>query len=398
MTTEITERRQAEADRERLNEQLAQAYKMESIGRLAGGVAHDFNNMLGVILGHVELALPHAAPPGPLRASLTEIEKAARRSADLTRQLLAFARKQTVIPKVLDLNQVVSNMLTILRRLIGENIKLVWRPGNELWPIKVDPSQIDQILANLCANARDAITGVGKIEIGTENSRVSTACSSENEGCREGDFIVLTISDTGCGMDPDTRAKLFEPFYTTKEVGKGTGLGLAMVYGIVQQNKGFVTVDSTPGEGSSFRLFFPRHMLDGPTRPENVEERPVAGTETVLLVEDEAALLNMTGEMLASLGYRVIPAASPATAIQTALKFDGVIDLLLTDIVMPEMNGWQLVETLRPIRPAMKLLFTSGYTATALPHPDILEGNAHFIQKPFSMRDLSRKIREALGQ
>ncbi len=235
MSTEITVHKQAEAERKRLHEQLAQAGKMESIGRLAGGIAHDFNNMLGVILGHIELAMLRAPHPDPLQASLKEIEKAARRSADLTRQLLAFARKQPIKPRVIDLNKIVSGMLTLLRRLIGEDIELVWLPGDNLWPIRMDPSQLDQILANLAANARDAIDGVGKIVITTENIHFDAAFCLENEGCQEGDFVILTVSDTGCGMDDETRAKVFEPFYTTKEIGKGVGLGLAMVYGIVSR-------------------------------------------------------------------------------------------------------------------------------------------------------------------
>lgn len=399
MTTEITERKQAEAERERLCEQLAQAYKLESIGRLAGGVAHDFNNMLGVILGHIELALLRAPQSGPLHTSLKEIEKAAQRSAALTRQLLAFARKQTAVPKVIDLNERVHGMLTILHRLIGEDIEFVWQPGADLWPIKMDPSQIDQILANLCANARDAIDSVGRIVIGTGNIRVDDVFCRDREGCREGDFVVLSINDTGCGMDRETQANLFEPFYTTKEVGKGTGLGLAMVYGIVQQNSGFVTVNSTPGEGTGFKLFLPRHDAPAPPSPmEEVRETLLPGTETILLVEDEAAILDMTALMLDQMGYRVLKANSPFAAIRLVEACAGTIDLLMTDVVMPEMNGWELAEKLQAMQPGMKQLFTSGYTSTTIGRPHILDENVHFIQKPFAMQELSVKVRAALNR
>ena len=397
MTTEITERKQAEADRERLSEQLAQAYKLESIGRLAGGIAHDFNNMLGVILGHIELALLSAPQTGAIHASLKEIEKAAQRSAALTRQLLAFARKQTVIPKILDLNEVVHGMLTILRRLIGEDIEFVWLPGEELWLIKMDPSQIDQILANLCANARDAIESVGKIVISTSNASVDADFCRNKEGCRAGHFVVLSITDTGCGMDHETRANLFEPFYTTKEIGKGTGLGLAMVYGIVQQNHGFVTVDSAPGKGTGFKLYLPRYDTpSAPARLEEARETLSLGTETILLVEDEPAILDMAGLMLEQMGYRVIKANSPFEAIHLARGCSGKIDLLMTDVVMPEMNGWELAKKLHTIQPAIKQLFTSGYTSMAIAQPDVLDEGVHFIQKPFTMQDLSVKVREAL--
>ncbi len=256
---DISERLRAEEEQARLREELSQARKMESIGRLAGGIAHDFNNMLGVILGHTELALMRLPEEAPLRNNLTEIDKAARRSAELTRRLLAFARKQTVIPKVLDLNEIVDGMQAMLGRLIGEDIDFRWSPGENLWSIKMDPSQLDQILANLCANARDAIRNIGKVVISTANRHFDAAFCDNHEGCREGDFVVLSVADNGCGMDKEVLAHLFEPFYTTKEVGKGTGLGLATVYGIAQQNGGFITVDSEPGEGSCFAVFLPRH-------------------------------------------------------------------------------------------------------------------------------------------
>lgn len=397
MTTEITERKQAEEDRERLSEQLAQAYRMESIGRLAGGIAHDFNNMLGVILGHTELVLHTSQLSGPHLNSIKEIEKAARRSSDLTRQLLAFARKQTVVPKVLDLNETVNGVLTILQRIIGEDIEFVWQPGESLWTIKMDPTQIDQILTNLCANARDAIESVGKITIDTRNISVDAAFCKDKVGCREGDFVVLSITDNGCGMHEDVKTMLFEPFYTTKELGKGTGLGLAMIYGIVQQNNGFITVDSKPGLGTSFKLYLPRY--DVPHVPSSVEEERKElslGSGTILLVEDEPANLEIACLMLKNLGYNVVTASSPAEAIQLARQYQEEIDLLMTDVIMPEMNGWDLAQELKAIQPDMKQLFTSGYTSTTVAQPSFFIENVHFIQKPFNMHELSVKVHEAM--
>ncbi len=399
MTTEITERRQAEEERERLRGQLSQAHKMESIGRLAGGIAHDFNNMLGVILGHIELALMRVSPSEQLHGNLQEIEKAARRSADLTRQLLAFARKQTVVPKVLDLNETVTGMLNMLRRLIGEDIDLVWSPGEGLWPVKMDPTQIDQILANLCANARDSINNVGRVIISTENATISTAYCIEHEGCAAGDFIMLSVTDNGCGMEKETLPLLFEPFYTTKEIGKGTGLGLATVYGIVQQNNGFIKVDSEPGRGTTFSVCLPRH--DEPISScakEDGAETLSLGRGTVLLVEDEPAILAMATQMLEKIGYRVLTAGTPLTAIRLAREQVGEIDLLLTDVIMPEMNGWELSKKLLEIQPGMKRLFTSGYTADTIAQHSVLDEEVHFIQKPFTMQELSTRVRKAMEQ
>ncbi|RPH39007.1 MAG: PAS domain S-box protein, partial [Desulfobulbaceae bacterium] len=374
MTTEITERKQAEDERERLLEQLLQSRKMESIGRLAGGVAHDFNNMLGVILGHTELALLSVPSSEQVYGNLKEIEKAAQRSADLTRQLLAFARKQTIMPKVLNLNETVSGMLPMLRRLMGENIDLVWSPSDDLWPLKIDPAQVDQILANLCANARDSIVNVGKVMISTENDTIAQAFCVAHEGCMAGDFVILSVTDNGCGMARETLPLLFEPFYTTKEIGKGTGLGLATVYGIVQQNRGFIMVDSELGKGTSFRIYLPRHV-DQENDNVGIGEGyslPL-GQETILLVEDEQAVLEMATQMLRKIGYRVLVAASPSAAVSLAHKHMGEIDLLITDVIMPEMNGWELSKILLEIQPGMKRLFTSGYTADAIAQHNVLE-------------------------
>ncbi len=395
---DVTERKQAEAEREKLQEQLNQAQKMESVGRLAGGVAHDFNNMLGVILGHTELALLQTDENHDLYSDLKEIQKAAQRSADLTKQLLTFARKQTISPKQLDLNDTVESMLNMLRRLIGENIDLVWKPSAHIWPVKMDPSQIDQILANLCINARDAISGVGKLTIETGRKSFDEDYCSVHQGFIPGDFVLLTISDNGCGMDKDTLDNLFEPFFTTKEVGKGTGLGLATIYGIVKQNNGLINVYSEPGQGSIFTIHLPRLVADEDTDKAMPQKRAAAGgTETILLVEDELSILRMTRMMLEKKGYTVLSAATPTEALEKAKYHSGVIDLLMTDVVMPEMNGRDLSGQITDLYPDIRLLFMSGYTANVIAHQGILDDGVTFIQKPFSMAEMTEKLREVLN-
>ena len=380
-----------------LERQLQQAKKMESVGRLAGGVAHDFNNMLGVIIGHAELAMNQVAPDQPLYASLAEINMAAQRSAELTRQLLAFARKQTVAPKVLDLNKTMAGMLNMLRRLIGENILLNWQPGANLWLIKMDPSQIDQILVNLCINARDAIAGIGKLTIETENHVLDDAYCATHAGCVPGEYVLLTVSDTGCGMDKATLAQIFEPFFTTKDIGAGTGLGLATVYGVIKQNNGFINAYSEPGQGTKFTIYLPRYTGQAEQAPtEGIAEPAMGGQETILLVEDEPAILHMTRIMLAGLGYTVLAASTPAEAIRLAQEHIGEIRLLMTDVVMPEINGRDLAEKLLSLDPHLKILFMSGYTADIIAHQGILNEKARFLQKPFSTTDLAIKVREAL--
>jgi len=394
---DITERKQAEAEKEKLQSQLTQAQKMESVGRLAGGVAHDFNNMLGVILGHAEFALEKAEPGHELHADLKEIQSAAKRSADITKQLLAFARKQTISPRKLDLNDTVESMLNMLRRLIGEDIDLVWKPSAHLWPLKMDPSQIDQILANLCVNARDAIAGVGKLTIETGRKTFDEEYCSEHPGFIPGEFVLLAVSDNGCGMDKDTLKNLFEPFFTTKGIGKGTGLGLATIYGIVKQNNGFINVYSEPGQGSIFKIYLPRVVA-----PEDIDravpekKAAVGGTETILLVEDEPAILNMTRIMLERKGYFILSAATPTKAIDMANAHADKIHLLMTDVVMPEMNGRNLSGKITDLYPDIRLLFMSGYTANVIAHQGVLDDGVAFIQKPFSMADLAEKVREVL--
>jgi PAS domain S-box-containing protein len=396
---DMTERTRTDQERLRLEAQLQQAQKMESVGRLAGGVAHDFNNMLCVILGHVDLAMAQVDAGEPLHADLGEIKSAAERSANLTRQLLAFARKQVIAPKVLDLNEAVESMLKMLRRLIGEDISLVWVPDPGLWPVKIDPAQIDQILANLCVNARDAISGVGKVSIETENRTFDADDCAANVEVTAGEYVRLAISDDGCGMDKATQQKLFEPFFTTKAVGLGTGLGLATVYGIVKQNKGFLNVCSEPSRGTTFTVYLPRHLPKTEHVRAEVPEGPILrGHETILLVEDEPAILRVATKMLERQGYTVLAAGSPADAIRWAGERGGEIHLLVTDVVMPEMNGRDLARKVLGLHPAIKRLFMSGYTSGVIGRQGTIDEGMHFIQKPFSARELATKVREALDQ
>ena len=396
---DVTELKLAEAEREKLQVQLIQAQKMESVGRLAGGVAHDFNNMLGVILGYSEMTLDIVDENNPIHQPLNGIHQAALRSADLTRQLLTFARKQTIAPKVLDLNNTIEGMLAMLRRLIGENIDLAWLPGNNLGQSKLDPSQIDQILANLCVNARDAIADTGKIVIETSSIKVDNGFHTAGyEECKPGKYILLSITDNGCGMNSEETSHIFEPFYTTKANNEGTGLGLATVYGIVRQNNGFINVYSEPGCGTTFKIYLPEYLPapDHSGREEAVQ-KVIPGSETILLVEDEAMILQMTTRMLELLGYQVLPASSPNEALTLVGEYPDEIQLLLTDVVMPGMNGRNLAAKLVSFHPGLKKLFMSGYTADVISHHGVLEEGVHFIQKPFSYKDLAVKLREVLS-
>jgi PAS domain S-box-containing protein len=386
-------------ERVNLQAELVQAQKMESVGRLAGGVAHDYNNVLSVIIGFTELTIDDVDPTGPLRANLEEVLAAANRAKDITRQLLAFARKQTIAPKVLDLNDNVEGMLKMLRRLIGEDIDLVWLPGQSLWPVKMDPSQVDQILANLCVNARDAIEGVGKVTIETDTVVFDADYCADHVGFVPGEFVKLAVSDNGCGMDKGILNNIFEPFFTTKEAEKGTGLGLAMVYGIVKQNNGFINVYSEPGKGTTIKIYLPRH--EGKTaeiQGETKAEIPLGRGETVLLVEDDLPILKLARKILDGLGYTVLIAGTPGEALGLAEKHTGEIHLLVTDVIMPEMNGRELAERLQSLCPGLKYLFMSGYTANAIAHRNVLEKGVHFIQKPFSKAELARSVRKALDE
>ena len=382
-----------------LESQFRQAQKMEAVGLLAGGVAHDFNNMLGVILGYAELALCKVDPAQPLHGDLEKILEAAKRSADITRQLLAFARKQTIIPVVLDLNETVKSMLTMLHRLIGEDIDLAWLPEVDLCPIKMDPVQIDQILANLCINARDAIADVGRVTIETGNAVLDETYCAHHAGFVAGEYVLLAVSDDGCGMDKEILDRIFEPFFTRKGAGQGTGLGLSTVYGIVKQNNGFINVYSEPGNGTTFSIYLPRctdRTVD--TRRESAAEIPLSRGETLLVVEDEPAILKMGKTMLEQLGYRVLAADTPGEAIGLAEEHANEIHLLITDVVMPAMNGRDLAGRLQSLNPSMKILFMSGYTADVIAHRGVLDDGVNFIQKPFSTKDLAFKVRKALSE
>ncbi|MCJ8502836.1 CHASE domain-containing protein [Desulfatitalea alkaliphila] len=388
---DITEQR-------RLQAQLFQSQKMESVGRLAGGVAHDFNNMLSVISGYSELLLDKLAPDDPSRQDVAEIASAAQRSALLVRHLLAFARKQTIAPVSLDLNTTVGGMIKMLERMIGEHIAIEWRPAPDLWRIRMDPAQLDQVLTNLAVNARDAIAGTGRVIIETANATFDEAYSREHAECLPGQYVMLAVSDNGQGMEKQVVAQLFEPFFTTKPQGEGTGLGLSTVYGIVTQNRGFVNVYSEPGTGSTFRIYLPRDTVveQAPARPTAPAPAP-SGTETVLLVEDEPSLLELATLMLQRLGYTVVAAQSPGRALALARAADRHIDLLMTDVIMPEMSGRDLWQAMRALRPTLKCLFMSGYTANVIAHHGVLEENVYFLQKPFNTAALAAKLREVLA-
>jgi len=396
--TDLTDRKRMEQEAKELNEQLFQAQKMESIGRLAGGVAHDFNNMLNVILGYAEMALEDIDLESPLAYPLQQIADAAQRSSAITRQLLAFARKQTIAPQVLDLNATISGMLKMLQRLIGEDIVLDWFPGDDLRPVMMDPSQVDQLLANLCVNARDAISGGGRITIRSAMAERAPLLSPPQGDATAGQYVLLSISDNGQGMTKETRAKIFEPFFTTKKSGQGTGLGLATVFGIIKQNKGVINVTSEPDRGATFDIFLPAHTEEkqGIAIQENAKKNPSGQGETVLLVEDDESILRMTNTFLKRLGYKVFFADNPASAIRLFEEEKEVIQLLITDVIMPGMNGKELANYLMSKQPSLKCLFLSGYTADIIGPHGILEEGIHFVQKPFTMDTLAIKIREAL--
>ena len=398
---DLTELNAAKAATARLAEELDQALRLESVGRLAGGVAHDFNNMLGVILGNTELALDQLDPSDPVHQDLTEIRIAAERSAQLTRQLLTFARKQSIAPTVLQLNDVVPGTLSTLRRVIREEVSLEWRPGKELWLIAMDPSQVEQMVTNLCVNARDAIAKVGSVTISTANVVVGEAWRTAHPDAVPGEYVQLTVRDTGSGMDSVTMAQIFEPFFTTKAIGEGTGLGLASVYGAVHQNRGFITVSSVVGYGTTFAIYIPR-MRD----PQSSAARtPLADRqgatarqkrETVLIVEDEPALLGLVTRALTSHGYTVLGAGTPHEALRLAQAHRAEIRLVLCDVVMPLMNGRELSQLIRAICPQSALLFMSGYPSDVIAHHGMLDENVHLIQKPFTLTDLAASVRAAI--
>ena len=386
------------SERKRLEDQLRQSQKMEAVGQLAGGVAHDFNNMLGVIIGYAELIASRENMDKTLLEHIEQILKAARQSGKITRQLLAFARKQTIAPITLDLNETVAGMLKLLKRLIGEDVDLTWLPGESLWPVKMDPSQIDQILANLCVNARDAIAGVGKITIETHKVEFDEAYCADHKGFHPGEFVMLAVSDNGSGMDRATLNKIFEPFFTTKELGRGTGLGLSTVYGIVKQNAGFINVYSELGHGSSFKVYLPRRhsVADGSTPMAIPDPQVLRGNETILVVEDDVSYLEISKLILEQFGYRVLTASTPSEALLAAKAHPGTIQLLLTDLIMPEMNGRELANQMTSLYPDIMCLFMSGYTGNVIAHHGILDEGIHFLQKPFAKQALAEKVRKIL--
>ena len=399
MFDDITDLKKHEQERLALERQLQQSQRIEAVGRLAGGVAHDFNNMLAVIVGNAELAREHLDPASPIHTDLLEIIKAGRRSAELVKQLLAFASRQTIVPRVLNLNDTIAGMLNMLKRIIGETVTLNWSPSPDLWAVKLDPSQIDQVLVNLTVNARDAMNGTGTVDISTANASFPLSTPEVPLDIPLGDYVQLRVCDTGCGMDDITRAHIFEPFFTTKQNGVGTGLGLSTVYGIVKQNRGFVRVNSKPGAGTRFDIFLPRH------RSEHLAEQLAValpacgqtGTETILLVEDEPSLLVLTQALIRNMGYTVLAAGGPDEAIKLSESFGGTIHLLLTDVVMPGMSGRDLWRWLIRQRPNLKALFVSGYTADIIAHHGVVDDHTLFLQKPFSRESLAAKLRDILS-
>ncbi|HXB57062.1 MAG TPA: PAS domain S-box protein [Vicinamibacteria bacterium] len=388
---DVTEKRRLEA-------QLLQSQKMEAVGQLAGGVAHDFNNLLGVITGYTELMLKDLGVGHPGFRRAAEIQKAADRAGSLTRQLLAFSRKQVLVPEVLDLNTVLDDTEKMLRRLIGEDVQLVTVFASGLGLVKADPGQMEQVIINLAVNARDAMPRGGKLIIETANVDLDGSYTRLHPDVKPGSYVMLAVSDTGHGMDADTMSHIFEPFFTTKEEGKGTGLGLSTVFGIIKQSGGHVAVYSEVGQGTSFKVYLPRREEAGTLASAGAvrAEAPSTGSETILLVEDAEALRLLIAEILEVGGYRVLPGASPEQALATADGHDGPIHLLLTDVVMPRMSGRQVADRIKASRPTVKIMYMSGYTDEAISHHGALEPGTHFIQKPFTADALLRKVREVL--
>ncbi|MGE3175970.1 MAG: ATP-binding protein, partial [Vicinamibacterales bacterium] len=377
-----------------------QHQKLEAIGRLAGGIAHDFNNMLTVILGNAEQALAGAAPGSALYEQIVQVRHAAEHSARLTRRLLAFGRKQVIQPRVVDVNEAVASALVLLRRLLGENIELSWQPGTAVWPVEADPDQLEQVLTNLCLNARDAIADVGHVTVSTENVTLSPEDCEGHPEFVPGDFVRLSVADDGRGMSEETLRLAFEPFFSTKDASESAGLGLATVLGIVKQGGGCVTAASTPGHGATFNVLLPRttRRVPAPGGPaEAPGAAPTGGTETVLLVEDEAAVLRLERRALERLGYTVIAADAPDKALRLAEGALGPIHLLITDVVMPGMNGRELARRLRGASPQLRALFVSGY-ADSEAAEDHVPSTDGFLLKPFALAGLARKVREVLDR
>jgi two-component system, cell cycle sensor histidine kinase and response regulator CckA len=388
---DITERRT-------LERQLRMAQKMEAVGRLSGGIAHDFNNLLGVIIGYSQVLKRGLGPKHASFEHAQEIEKAGQRAVSLTRQLLAFSRQQVLEPVVLNLNTLVSDMEKMLPRLIGEDIALKLELDASLSQVKADPSQIEQVILNLAVNARDAMPDGGKLLVQTANVNLDTAYTHNHPGSRPGSYVMLRVTDTGTGIDPEIQSQIFEPFFTTKERDKGTGLGLATVYGVVKQSGGYITVDSEKGKGASFSVYLPRleQPVAQPVAPLAVAPVNTRGTETILLVEDAEPLRKLAELFLKESGYSILSAAEGQQALQVARQHFGPIALLLTDVVMPGMNGRVLGERLAPSQPGMKVLYMSGYTDSFIAGHGVLEPGTQLLHKPFSQEALTRKVREIL--
>ncbi|HEV2499657.1 MAG TPA: ATP-binding protein, partial [Terriglobia bacterium] len=384
-------------ERRLLLQQLFQAQKMEAVGQLAGGVAHDFNNLLTAILGYSDMALEKLPRNSTARRYTTEIKKAGERAAALTRQLLAFSRLQVMAPQVIDLNAVVADLSKMLRRLIGENVKLVIIPGANLGRIKVDPTQIEQVIMNLAVNARDAMPGGGKLVIETSNEALAETVTAEGVRVKSGNYVLMEASDSGTGMDNNTKAHIFEPFFTTKEKGKGTGLGLSTVYGIVKQSSGYIWVSSELGQGTTFKVYLPAVEEDlSVPKPQGAHERKHIGSETVLVVEDEDSVRVVLGKMLRNMGYHVLDAEAPEEALEMAKKYKKTIHMMLTDIAMPRMNGQELARLVKDLHPETNVLFMTGYAGNKVGSTSVLDQNANFIHKPFTADILGQKIRRIL--
>jgi len=390
-------RKEAEEALRKSEEQLRQWQRVEAIGRLAGGVAHDFNNLLMTILGCSELLLRDFDPGDSRREEVEEIRRAAQRATSLTHQLLAFGRRQVLQPRVLDLNEIVENMNRMLKRMIGEDIQFltILTPG--LWPVKVDPGQIEQVIMNLAVNARDAMPQGGRLTLETSNMNLDEEYARRHISVKPGPYVMMAVTDTGCGMDAVTRSHLFEPFFTTKEKGKGTGLGLSTVYGIIKQSGGNIWAYSEVGRGSAFKVYLPR--AEGAVKsykPKEIAPAVAKGTETILLVEDEDAVRTMISRVLQGSGYTVLEACQGKEAIEVCRKHRGPIHLMVTDVIMPQMSGRELAERLATVRPKMRVLFMSGYPDKAIVHHGVLDPGTAFLQKPFTLTALENKVREVL--
>jgi PAS domain S-box-containing protein len=396
---DFTERKRAEEEKADLQEQLRQSQKMEAIGRLAGGVAHDFNNILTVIKGYSQLSLAEIKEDNALSENIEEIIKATDRAADLIRQLLAFSRRQVMEMKVLGLNIILENLDKMLRRLIAEDIELTTLLAEDLGNVKTDPGQMEQVIMNLVVNARDAMPDGGKLTIETANVELDEAYAHTHVAVKPGRYVMISVSDTGVGMSPEVKDRVFEPFFTTKEKGKGTGLGLSTVYGIVKQSGGNIWVYSVPGKGTTFKIYLPRvdEPLEKLGRRVEVNEIP-RGTETILLAEDEEEVRNLAVRFLESQGYKVLKASQGLEAFLIAEEYEGIIHLLMTDVVMPKLSGRELADRIAEIRPEIKVLFMSGYADNAIVHHGVLEGGMNYLQKPFTLDGLAKKVREVLNK